>query len=164
MVTTLLKALDTNKLDVLVANMELPPIDIDVMLYEAEEKGEIKIDRKKNRVEILKEPESPYHDARLTHKIAQLIQYYDKQEANITLGRLKSVCVETATGIGYPRHDFLCSMYVLEQDGDVNTYEISVPEVKNKRPANKFKFYTFLDHQEFGARAVNEYIDQHDKK
>ena len=38
MLLTLIKALATNDLDIIVANIELPPIDIDVMLYEAQEK------------------------------------------------------------------------------------------------------------------------------
>ena len=50
---TLIKALATKDLDIVVANIELPPIDIDVMLYEAQENGEIEIDKEKNHSERL---------------------------------------------------------------------------------------------------------------
>jgi len=47
---------------------------------------------------------------------------------------------------------------------DVKTYEISVPAIKKPfRPANTFIFYTLLDHQEFGSKAVNDFIAQWDK-
>ena len=57
MLLTLIKALATNDLDIIVANIELPPIDIDVMLYEAQENSEIEIDKEKNTIKALKEPE-----------------------------------------------------------------------------------------------------------
>lgn len=164
MVTTLLRALNTNKLDILVANMEMPPIDIDVMLYEAEEAGEVKIDRKKNTIEVIADKGFNYQNVALRGKVEQLIHFYDKQEANITKSRLEGVILDPARNFGYPLHDYYCTMYALEQDGEVKTYELSVPEIKNKRPYRNFKFYTYLDHQEFGARAVNNFIDQHTKK
>ena len=89
--------------------------------------------------------------------------YYDKQEANITRSRLEKDALDGK--YGYPVHDFLCTMYALEQGHVVGVpklykYEINVPAIKKKRPFNKFVFYTFLDHEEFGAKAVNKFIDE----
>ena len=58
MLLTLIKALNTNDLDIIVANIELPPIDIDVMLYEAQENGEIEIDKEKNTIKALKKSQN----------------------------------------------------------------------------------------------------------
>ena len=91
MLLTLLKSLATNDLDIIVANIELPPIDIDVMLYEAQENGEIEIDKEKNTIKALKEPEYLYSNPKLYEKITKLIAYYDGQKANITKSRLEGV-------------------------------------------------------------------------
>lgn len=164
MLLTLLKALDTTDLMKVVGHLSLPALDIDLMLYQAQEDGEIEVDKKNNKVKALKEPEVLYFDRDLADKLARIVMRYDEQEANITRSRLEEVTLGMNTGVGYPVHDFVCSLYALEQGvvpgyPPVNKYEISVPEIKNKRPANTFVFYTFLDHQEFGAKAVNAFID-----
>ena len=68
MLLTLIKALATNDLDIIVANIELPPIDIDVMLYEAQENSEIEIDKEKNTIKALKEPEYLYSNPKTLRK------------------------------------------------------------------------------------------------
>lgn len=158
MLLTLLKSLATNDLDIIVANIELPPIDIDVMLYEAQENGEIEIDKEKNTIKALKEPEYLYSNHKLYKQITKLIAYYDAQEANITKSRLEGIVLNPG-GFGYPRHDFICTLFCIEEDAKVKKYEIKVPKTK-KRPEHTFEFYTFLDHQEFGAKAVNDFIDR----
>lgn len=162
MLLTLLKALNTNDLDIGVANIELPPIDIDVMLYEAQANGEIEIDKEKNTIKALKEPEYLYSEPKLYGQIMKLIENYDAQEANITKSRLEGVVLNPG-GFGYPRHDFICTLYCIEEDAKVKKYEIAVPKSK-KRPAHTFEFYTLLDHQEFGAKAVSSFMDKFDKK
>lgn len=162
MLLTLLKALNTNKFDILVGNLAMPPIDIDVLMYEAQENGEIEVDPKKNKVKALKEPDSYYSNPHLLQQIRRIIGYYDGEDANITRNRLKSVILNPMGNYGYSNQDFLCTMYALEQQEDIKKYEISVPK-SGKRPFNKFEFYTFLDHQEFGAKAVNDFIEQFDK-
>ena len=160
MLLTLLKSLATNDLDIIVANIELPPIDIDVMLYEAQENGEIEIDREKNTIKALKEPEYLYSEPKLYKQITKLIAHYDSQKANITKSRLEGVVLNPG-GFGYPRHDFLCTLFCIEEDAKVKKYEISVPKTK-KYPEHTFEFYTYLDHQEFGAKAVNDFISKFD--
>jgi len=166
MLLTLLKALDTTDLQKVVANISLAPLDIDLMLYDAQESKQIKIDKKKDTIKALGEPER-YYDAELAKKLAAIIRRYDEQEANITFNRLQELALGMGGLWGYRAHDFVCSLYALEQGWTdlpkVNKYEISVPEIKNKRPANTFVFYTFFDHQEFGAKAVNAFIDEWQK-
>ena len=163
MLLTLLKALGTEDLAEVVRNISLAPIDIDVLLYEAQEKGEVKIDREKNTIKALKQPESIYYNEKLLEQIKKTVRFYDKQGANIARNRLEMVVIDPMGINGYPRHDFYCTMYYIDESGDINKYEIDVPK-KGQRPANKFEFYTFEDHQEFGAKAVNNFIDQFKKK
>lgn len=163
MLLTLLKALGTTDLTQVIYNLTMAPIDVDVLLYEAQERGEVEIDKKKNHIKALKEPENLYYNEKLLEQIKKLIRFYDQQEANITRSRLGMVVVDPAGSNGYSRQDYHCTMYYLDESGDVNKYEIDVPK-EGKRPAHKFEFYTFLDHREFGAKAVNDFIDQFSKK
>lgn len=163
MLLTLLRALNTTDLLEVVQNLSMAPLDIDLLLYDAAEAGEISIDKKKGKIKALKEPDTLYYDPDLWHKLRKIIQRYDEQGANITYNRLKEVTLGLGSMYGYPAHDFACTLYKLVEEDGVHKYEINVPAVKKKRPANKFVFYTFLDHQEFGAKAVNDFIDQMDK-
>lgn len=163
MLLTLLKALNTEDLTKVITSLGLCALDIDVLLYEAQERGEVEIDRKKGIIKALKELEELYYNEKLLEQIKKIIHFYDGQGANITRNRLGMVAVDPMGKYGYAEHDFECTMFYLDEAGDVNKYEIDVPK-KGKRPANRFEFYTFLDHQEFGAKAVNNYIDQFKKK
>jgi hypothetical protein len=144
MLLTLLKALGSKSLDEVVSKISLSPLDIDVLLYEAQEAGDVEVNREKNTIK-------------------KIIRFYDQQEANIVRSRLEMVAVDPMGVYGYPKHDFYCTLYYLEQSGEVNKYDISVRK-RGSRPAHTFEFYTFLDHQEFGAKAVNNFIEQFDKK
>lgn len=165
---TLLQALDTTDLRKVIARLSLSPLDIDLLLYDGQENGEIEIDKESGKITALKEPAHLYYDPELAIKLVKIIKRYDEQGANITRNRLEEVTLDLAGKHGYPIHDFVCTMYALEQGlpehPPVNKYEINVPEIKKQRPANTFTFYTLLDHQEFGAKAVSEFIDQFAKK
>jgi hypothetical protein len=163
MLLTLLKALNTEKLDEVIGAMQMAALDIDVMLYDAQKRGQIEIDREKNKIKALTEPENFYYNEKLLEQLKKLIGFYDEQGANITRNRLGLVAVDPMGGHGYTTHDFECTMLYLDESGEVNKYEIDVPK-KGKRPANKFEFYTFLDHQKFGEEAVEKFIDQFKKK
>jgi hypothetical protein len=163
MLLTLLKALNTNKLDVVVANISMSPLDIDVLLYESQDRGDVEIDKKKGTIKALKEPESFYQNPHLYSQICKIVGFYDQQEANITRSRLEMIALDPNGTNGYLRHDFFCTLFALEEDAKVNKYSITVPK-RGKRPYHEFEFYTFLDHQEFGAKAVNDFIAQFDKK
>lgn len=160
-----MKALQTTDLKVVVGCLSLAPIDIDLLLDEEQAKGNVSVDRKKAKITALKEPESLYYDPALAGKISTLVRRYDSDGENITFSRLEQLVLDPAGTNGYPTHDFLCAVYALKVGAipgqpPVKTYEIKVPEIKNKRPGHTFEFYTFLDHQEFGAKIANGFIDQ----
>ena len=166
---TLLKALNTTDIKEVIAHLSMAPIDIDILLYEGQENGDIEVNREKGTITALKEPSDLYYSVILVSKLVKIIQKYDEQGANITRTRLEQVTLDLMGKHGYPIHDFICTLYALEQGRahlypKVNKYDISVPAIKNKRPANTFTFYTFKNHQEFGTKAVNEYIDTFNKK
>lgn len=164
MLLTLIKALNTNDLKVIVDNLSLSPLDVDILLYKAQDDGEIAVDKKKNRLKVLKD-EPVYYDKDLAYKLEFIVKRYDSLKANITEKRLRDNALNLPYGqYGVTAHDFACTLYALEEGivpgiEKLNKYEISVPEIKDKRPFHTFIFYTFLDHQEYGAKAVNEFID-----
>lgn len=178
MLLQLLKALDTTDLKVVVGSLSMSPLDIDLVLYEAQENGGVDVDRDKGTIKALKEAE-PYFDAELAKKLCDTMGFYDRQEANVTRGRLEQNALDlnalsAASGdprgrYSYPVHDFVCTMYALENGQvpdmpKVYKYVIEVPEIKKVRPFNRFEFFTLEDHQEFGAKAVQVFIDQFNKK
>lgn len=172
MLLTLLEALKTDDLKTVVGYLDMAPLDIDLLLYEAQESGVIEINKEKAKIKALMPAGALYYDGELAEKLLKIIKRYDDQEANITRNRLEEITLNLNGKRGYPIHDFICTLYALENGQDktwpeVHKYEISVPEIKNNkkiiRPANTFIFYTLLDHQEFGAKAVNDFIEQWDK-
>lgn len=167
MLLTLLGALNTTDLKQVAGHLSMAPLDIDLLLYKAQEDGDISIDKKKGKIKALKE-EPIYYDAALAQKLIAIIKQYDLQEANITRNRLEEITLALNGRWGYPIHDFICTLYALEQgvvpeQPKLYRYEIGVPEIKDKRPYNLFIFYTFLDHKEFGTKAVNDFVAQWDK-
>lgn len=161
---TLLKALDTTDLKTVVGHLSMSPLDIDLLLYDGKENGIVEINKQKGTIKLVDtESVGKYYDATLADKLIKIIKQYDNQQANITRNRMEQITLDLVGKHGYPIHDFVCTIYLLEQNAigypKVNKYDISVPEIKGKRPANTFTFYTLLDHQEYGAKAVNDYID-----
>lgn len=162
MLLQLLQALNTDDLLKVVAHLSLSPLDIDLLFYQATDDGEIEIDKAKNKIKALKQPDEPYYDKQLAEKMVAIIKRYDSLEANITYSRLEQITLDLAGRHGYPIHDFICTLYALEHNlipdfPKVNVYELTAKKHK-KRPEHTFKFYTLLDHQEFGAKAVNQFI------
>lgn len=155
----LLKILETNKLSELVQVIDLPPLDMNLALWGAIDRGEIEIDEKKDRVKALKDAE-PWHNPELAGKILSVIQHYAGNESNITVGRLNSYMKDPVSGNGYPIHEYLMSTQYLIDNGTVVEEVVSVPGTK-KRPYHKFVFLCLPenDNQEWNARAVNKWID-----
>lgn len=161
MLLTLLKALDTTDLEKVVGNLDMAPIDVDVMLYDAQEAGDIEVDRNKNKIKALSEPDALYSNSALLTQMRKLISYYDKQSANITKTRLEMICLDPMGKNGYLNQDVICTLYVLEHQDDIRKYDITVPK-KKTRPEHTFEFYTFVEHQDFGKEAVDNFIKQFD--
>lgn len=157
----LLKILETSKLSELVQAIELPPLDLNIALWEALDKGEIEINEKKDKIKALKEAE-PWHDPVLASKLLRVVQQYAKNESNVTVGRMNSYIKDPGTGKGYSLHEYLMTMQFLIDQGQVEERVVSVPGVKDKRPPNKFVFLCLPEHgdknEEWNAKAVNKWI------
>lgn len=155
----LLKILDTDKVSELVANIDAPPLDMNLAIWEAIDRGEIEIDEEKSKVTALKEAQ-PSSDPDLVNKIIRTVQHYAKNGTNITRGRLNGQIKDPASGYGYPWHDYLMAMQHLIDQGTVVQDVIEVPKSKN-RPAHKFAFIGLPenDNAEMNAKAVNKWID-----
>ena len=156
----LLKTLDTNKLSELVANIDLAPIDVNLSIWEAIDRGDIEVDEDKDKVAPFKEAEVTADEA-LRGKLLRVIQHYAKNGLNVTRGTLNGMMKDPSIGVGYGWHDYIMALQSLVDDGTVVEEIISVPGVKNKRPSHKFVFLGLPenDNAEWNAREVNKWID-----
>lgn len=155
----LLKTLKSDKLSDLTATMDMPPLDMNLAIWDSLDKGEIEIDEEKDKVKALKEAET-WYSPELATKLIRVLQHYTANEANITRGRLNSYMKDPLTSIGYPLHEYLMTLQHLIDQGQVEEEVISVPAIKGKRPYHKFVFLCLPgnDNQEWNAKAVNKWI------
>lgn len=155
----LLKVLNTDKLSELVANIDLPPIDMNLAIWDSIDAGEIEIDEAKDRVKVLKDA-VPSSDADLTDKILRVIRHYVANNTNITRGRLNSYMKDPMTGVGYPWHEYVTTLQHLIDQGVIVEEITSVPKTKD-RPYHKFVFLCLPDQEEnaeWNAREINNWI------
>lgn len=159
----LLNTLKTNKLSDLTANIDAVPLDMNLAIWEALDRGEIEIDEDKDRITPLVTWEA-WHDPALANKLIRVIQHYAKNGVNITRGRLQSYIKDPMTGQGYPTHEYLMTLQFLIDQGQVVEETVSVPKTP-KRPYHKFVFLCLPenDNQEMNAKAVNKWIDDFEK-
>lgn len=160
----LLKTLKTNKLSLVVANIDAAPLDINIAIWKAIAAGEVEVDEKKDRIKPLKEAEMWHHEE-LTNKILYVIKHYADNEANITRGTLYGYMKDPVSMVGYTTHEYLMSLQYLIDTGVIEEYEISVPEVKNKRPFHKFVFLCMPGNpnEEWNSKAVHKWISSFGK-
>lgn len=160
----LLKILGTNKISELVANIDLPPLDINLAIWDAVARGEIEVNMDKDRITALKEPEASFNSD-LANKLIRTIQHYASEKVNITRGRLNSVIKDPMTDKGYQWHEYLMALHYLIDTGQVIEEEVSVPKA-GKRPFHRFVFLCLPenDNQEWNARDVNKWIENWNKK
>lgn len=154
----LLKILKTNKIQELVANIDLPPIDINLAIWDSIKAGQIEVDEKKGTITALTDPEVTF-DSDLASKLLRVIQHYASQEINVTRGTLNGVIKDPQTDRGYPWHEYLMALNYLIDSGQILEEEVSVPKTKN-RPYHKFIFLCLPDNdnEEWNAREVNKWI------
>lgn len=185
-VAYLLKILETEALPELVANIDLPAIDMNLAIWDAIDRGEIKVDEEEQldehigSVRLLVEP-SPSSDPDLRNKILRVIQHYAKNETNVTRGRLNSQVKDPTSGQGYGWHEYIMAVQHLIDDGTVVQDVIDVPaKVKNfkdkkgrdkqkvLRPAHRFAFLGLAENDEqnpeWNAKAVNKWIAEIDEQ
>lgn len=159
----LLSILDTDELSELAANIDLPPIDLNLAIWEAIDRGEIKVDEDNNKVEVLVTPE-PSSDSDLKNKILRAIQHYAREKENITRGVLNKLIKDPATGQGYGWHEYLMAIQhlidgelIIQDVVDVPEKKIIVTGKKGKkkekivRPAHKLAFLGLAENKEVNA-------------
>jgi len=166
----LLHILQTNTIKGLVDNIDLAPIDINLALWDAEKRGLIKIEDSKDpedggTITALKK-HSAEGDVSLGKKLLAVIEHYAAQEINVTRGTLNGIIKDPTTGKGYAWHDYIMSLQFLIDTGKIEEFVISVPAVKDKRPAHKFVFLGLPgnDNEEWNAREVNKWIARFEEK
>lgn len=155
----LLKTLKTNKLSELVANIDTPPLDYNIAIWEAIDNGEIEINEKKDRVKTLKESK-PWHNPDLAAKLMTVVSHYADNEKNITRGKMFSYIKDPMTGQGYPVHEYLMTLQYLIDEGNIVEESIAVPK-NGDRPYHKFVFLCLPNtpNEEWNAKAVNKWLD-----
>lgn len=169
-----LSILDTEKLSELVANIDLPPLDLNLAIWESIDRGEIEVDEENDKVKLLITPE-PSSDSDLKNKILRAIQHYTREETNITRGRLNSYVKDPVSGGGYAWHEYIMALQHLI-DGELVTQDVIDVPAKHKtvvgkkgkkkqvevRPAHKFAFLGLAENkdvnEEWNAKAVQKWM------
>lgn len=160
----LLKILKTNKLSELVQNIDLPALDINLAIWEAERDGKVEIDQEKGTITALVDHEVSF-DSDLANKLIRVIQHYTSNEINVTRGRLTILVKNQGQEHNYPYHEYLMALQYLIDSGQVIELEMSVPKV-GKRPYHKFVFLCLPenDNEEWNKNEVNKWIANFAKK
>lgn len=160
----LLKILKTSKISVLVANIDLPALDINLAIWEAERDGKIELNQAKDRIKALVEPEISF-DSDLANKLIRVIQHYNTQEINITRGRLTTLVKSPGQEFNYPYHEYLMALQYLIDSEQVIQEEVSVPK-NGDRPYHKFVFLQFADNpnEDWNKKEVNKWIANFNRK
>lgn len=154
----LLKILNTNKLSDLAANLDLPFLDIDLAIDDAIAAGEVEVNREKDRIKALKEPEITFNSD-LADKLLRTMQHRAKKEVNITRGRLTFLVKNSASEFNYPYHEYLMALQYLVDSEQVEEEVVTVPK-DGKRPYHKFVFLQFPDNpnENWNKNEVNKWI------
>lgn len=160
----LLKILKTNKLSELVANIDLAPIDLNLAIWDAERAEQVEVNADKDSIKSLVEPEITF-DSDLASKLLRVMQQYERQEINVTRGRLNSMMKDPGTNIGYPYHEYLMALHYLIDSGQIEEEVVAVPK-SGERPYHKFVFLQFPDNpnEEWNSGEVNKWIANFNKK
>ena len=157
----LLKAADISKLTDLVNVVDLPPLDFDLAVWEAIDRGEIEVDAKKDRVRVLAEEVAAWHDPELANKLLRVVQHYSREGINVTRGRMDGEIKDPTTGKGYRWHEYLMTRQYLVDTGVIVESVVSVPKTKG-RPYHRFVFMGLPenDNEEMNAKAINKWLAQ----
>lgn len=158
----LLEILETKKVSELVEAIDLPPIDINLIIWSAIENGEIEINESKDEIVALK-PATPSCDESLAEKLLAVVKHYAKEEFNVTRGTLNKTIKDPTTGKGYLWHEYLMAYRWLVDTGAIEEGIVSVPQTK-KHPYHKFVFLGLPGNpnEEWNAREINKWIARFD--
>jgi hypothetical protein len=177
----LLKILNTESLPELVANIDLPALDMNLAIWESIDRGEIEVDEPNGTVKLLLAEVEPSSDPDLKNKVLRVIQHYARENTNVTRGRLNSYVKDPVSGQGHPWHEYVMAVQHLI-DGDLVEQEvIEVPEGKKTfvkkngkkkekviRPAHKFAFLGLTSNHElnhdWNQKTVDKWIADIDQQ
>lgn len=153
-----MQILGTKKLSVLIENIDLPLIDINLALFDAEKAGEVEINREKDKIIALQEATPSCNEA-LADKLYRVIRHYADKEVNITVGKLTGWVKNPMVEYNYPYHEYVTSLQYLIDTKKVIEHEMTVPKTKN-RPFHRFVFLCLPgnDNEEWNAREINKFI------
>lgn len=168
----LLSILKTEKLSELVANIDLPAIDMNLAIWESIDRGEIEVDEENDSVKLVAVAE-PSSDLDIKNKILRVIQHYAREGTNITRGRLNGLVKDALTGQGYPWHEYIMAIQHLV-DGELVVQDvIDVPEEKKRfmdkkgrkkekitRPAHRFAFLGLAENAKFNSDWNKKSVDK----
>lgn len=174
----LLQIFDTEELSKFVAEIDLPPLDLNLAIWDSIDRKEIEVDEENDKIKLLIKPE-PSSDDDMRNKVLRVIQHYAKEDTNITRGRLNNYIKDPLMGSGYPWHEYIMAVQHLIDDGIVEQDVIDVPaktqtkigkKGKKKlvvvRPAHKFAFLGLAENSEvnaeWNAKAVNKWMEDID--
>ena len=160
----LLKILKTNKISELVANIDAPFLDLNLAIFDAENAGEIEVNRDKDKIKALKDHEVTF-DSDLANKILRTLQHYESKEINITRGRLTNFVKNPGSEFNYPYHDYLCALQYLVDSEQIIEEVVSIPKLGD-RPYKKFVFLQFPGNpnEDWNRGEVNKWIANWAKK
>lgn len=155
----LLSILDTKEVTVLVDNIDLPLVDIDLALWDAQEKGLIEIDFNKNSIKPLVNDYEISGDGSIQNKILSVMQHYEKEHINVTRGHLNNLFKAPHSDHNYPWHEYLMALQVLIDREQIGQEVVTVPEIKGQRPFHRFVFLTFPHNpnEEWNQREVEQW-------
>ena len=166
--------LKTDSLVEIYGNIDLPPLDANLAVWDAVARGEIELDEENDKIKLLK-PAVASSDPDLRNKILGTIQHYSDNKININRGRLNPQIKDQLTGIGYGWHEYIMAIQHLIDDGIIVEQVVEVPEAtqtivkksgkkkeKVLRPAHKFAFLVLTENtdvsEEWNAREINKWI------
>jgi len=162
----LIKILGTKKLSDLVANIDLPFLDINLLIDDAIADGQIEVNKSKDTVQALVEPEITF-DSDLANKLLRTMQHYWASEKNITRGRLTSLVKNAGSQFNYPYHEYLMALqYLVDSKQVEEQIEVIEKDKKTKRPRHVYVFYQSPDNpnEDWNKKIINNWVANWNKK
>lgn len=147
----------------LITEIDEVALDMNLMLWDAEEAGKITVDLSNDTVELCVAPK-PSCNKELAEKIMLTVQHYVNNKRNLTRGRLNSQIKDPMTGKGYKWHEYLMSLQYLIDEGQIIEEVITIPKLKKPKRAERKMVFLGLpgyDNAEWNARVVNELLANH---
>lgn len=136
----LLECLETEKLSELVACLDLPLLDINILLWDAEQSGAVEIDRENDKI-VSNEKGVPFYNQQLARNMLKAVRYYaDVHKTNLTIGRLATWVCNPGIDHNYLQHEYIATLQYLINTKQVLEQKVVVP----KDGGREEKIFNFL--------------------